>query len=61
LAKIEGNKARDRRITNALRKNGYAILLIWECQTHELNRFRRRLVAFIEKTGTPRASHLARS
>lgn len=61
LAKIKGNKARDQRITNVLRKNGYAILVIWECQTHDPNRFRRRLVAFIEKTGTPRASQLKRS
>lgn len=49
LAKIEGNKARDRRVTNTLRKNGYAIQVIWECQTHDHNRLRRRLVAFFAK------------
>ncbi|MDO8356120.1 MAG: DNA mismatch endonuclease Vsr [Nitrospirota bacterium] len=49
LAKIKGNKARDRRVTNTLRKSGYAVYVIWECQTHDPNRLRRRLVAFFTR------------
>jgi len=32
-AKIEGNRARDRRVNSALRKRGWIVLRIWE---HEL-------------------------
>jgi DNA mismatch endonuclease, patch repair protein len=35
LAKITGNKARDRRVNSALRKRGWTVLRIWE---HELAR-----------------------
>ena len=35
LAKITGNKARDRRVNSALRKRGWTVLRIWE---HELRR-----------------------
>ena len=35
LAKIEGNKARDRRQTRLLRKNGWTVVRVWQ---HELER-----------------------
>jgi DNA mismatch endonuclease (patch repair protein) len=35
LAKISGNKARDRRVDYALRKRGWVVMRIWE---HELSR-----------------------
>jgi len=35
LAKITGNKARDRRVNSALRKRGWTVIRIWE---HELSR-----------------------
>ena len=35
LAKIEGNKARDRRQNRILRKNGWKVVRVWE---HELDR-----------------------
>jgi DNA mismatch endonuclease, patch repair protein len=30
--KIDGNRARDRRVTAALRRRGWSVLRIWECQ-----------------------------
>ena len=35
LAKIVGNKARDRRVNSALRKRGWTVVRVWE---HELRR-----------------------
>ena len=35
LAKIVGNKARDRRVNSALRKRGWTVVRVWE---HELHR-----------------------
>jgi DNA mismatch endonuclease, patch repair protein len=36
--KREGNVARDRRNITALRKQGWTVLVIWECQTKDLDR-----------------------
>lgn len=33
--KIEGNKARDRRVNSALRKRGWTVIRVWQ---HELRR-----------------------
>lgn len=41
--KREGNVARDRRNTAALRREGWAVLVIWECETRDLNRLENRL------------------
>ena len=51
LAKITGNKARDRRINRALRGRGWTVLRIWE---HELRRrdepkLVRRLLRVLER------------
>ena len=46
--KIEGNRSRDRRTTRRLRKVGWSVVRIWECQLSNnpdscLRRIRRRL------------------
>ena len=47
LAKITGNKARDRRVNYALRKRGWKVVRIWE---HELARKNEpRLLRRLEK------------
>jgi len=46
LAKIKGNKARDHLVMRVLKKQGYATLVLWECQTHDPKRVRKRLVSF---------------
>jgi DNA mismatch endonuclease, patch repair protein len=33
IAKLERNAARDRRTRRALRKAGWQVLVVWECQT----------------------------
>jgi len=56
--KLEGNAARDRRNRRALRKSGWGVLVVWECQTHAscLRRLRTRITSFLSSgdSGTPR-------
>ena len=49
LAKIEGNKTRDRLVIRRLKKQGYATLVFWECQTHDPNRLQKRLDSFFSQ------------
>ena len=46
LEKIQRNKARDRRVVRMLREQGYAVLVIWECQTYDSNRLLKILFSF---------------
>ena len=46
--KREGNVARDRRNIAALRKSGWDVFVVWECQTRDLNRLASRLHAFLD-------------
>ena len=48
--KLEGNKKRDIKIERQLKKDGWYVLVIWECQTTPVNRDRlaTRIVAFLE-------------
>jgi DNA mismatch endonuclease (patch repair protein) len=43
LSKFEANVARDRRNRLALRRLGYSVIVIWECETVNLGRLDRRL------------------
>lgn len=49
-AKIDGNRARDRRNLRAIRSIGWRVLTVWECATQpkKIEALRRRLVAFLE-------------
>ena len=49
-AKIEANRARDRRQLRALRALGWRVMVVWECATRKdrLEKLERRLVKFLE-------------
>lgn len=33
--KIEGNKARDKKVIRKLRRMGWDVLVVWQCETHD--------------------------
>lgn len=45
--KIVGNKIRDRRVSYKLRREGWQVLIIWQCQTKSLERLTDRLKTFL--------------
>lgn len=45
--KLEGNRRRDKRNLNLLRKSGWTPLVIWECQTSSPSRLSKRIRAFL--------------
>jgi len=47
--KIEGNKARDSRVERRLRRWGWSVMTVWECQTKDPDRLRRRLNGFMTR------------
>jgi DNA mismatch endonuclease, patch repair protein len=51
LAKIDRNAARDRRVQRALRRLGWSVLVVWECQTAAARRERlqTRIDQFLAK------------
>lgn len=48
-AKLEGNANRDKAGLRALRKAGWRVLVVWECETRDAARLSRRLERFLEK------------
>lgn len=46
-AKLAGNMQRDRRVRSELRRAGWKILVVWECQLRDRMRTRRRLEVFL--------------
>ena len=48
-AKIAGNQKRDRANIAALRRNGWRVAVIWECQLKEPRRVRARLAQLIAR------------
>lgn len=47
-AKLEGNKARDARTRRKLRRLGWDVLVVWECQLKNIERLERRLRMFLD-------------
>ena len=47
--KIDGNMTRDRRNLRDLKKDGWSVLVIWQCQTKDETILLRRLKRFAEK------------
>ena len=45
--KREGNVARDKRNLRKLRKGGWKVLVIWECQTRHLEKLTKKLDSFL--------------
>jgi DNA mismatch endonuclease (patch repair protein) len=48
VAKIKRNKARDRRTIASLRRAGWRVLVVWECQTTDRANLSKRLCKFLE-------------
>lgn len=46
--KFAGNEVRDRRSLRALRREGWRVIVVWECQTGEVDRLRERLARFLQ-------------
>jgi DNA mismatch endonuclease (patch repair protein) len=48
--KLLGNKARDKRVQRDLRRLGWSVLVVWECQTRSVRRewLLKRLTAFLK-------------
>jgi len=49
--KTEGNKARDRRVARKLRRMGWGVLVVWQCQTSNLDSLSKRLLRFLRNDG----------
>lgn len=47
--KFESNVERDKRNVRALRRNGWSVLIVWQCQTRNPERLTRRLERFLER------------
>ena len=47
--KLDGNKARDAKNRRKLRRLGWDVLTIWECQTRDVDKLKERLVRFLGK------------
>jgi DNA mismatch endonuclease, patch repair protein len=45
--KLLGNAIRDRRVKSELRKRGWAVLVIWGCETRNDDRIERKLQIFL--------------
>jgi DNA mismatch endonuclease (patch repair protein) len=46
IPKLERNKARDAANSRRLRRKGWSVLTVWECQLKDADRLRRRIAKF---------------
>jgi DNA mismatch endonuclease (patch repair protein) len=44
VKKLDGNAARDRRNALALRRAGWRVIVVWECETEREERLRARIM-----------------
>jgi DNA mismatch endonuclease, patch repair protein len=60
IRKVRSNQMRDRRVERTLRRQGYSVLVVWECETRASARLRLRLEAFVQRAlkGTQRRPDL---
>lgn len=47
--KITGNVKRDKRILRTLRKDGWIVLVVWQCQTKDINLLQKKLTRLITR------------
>ena len=47
IPKLEGNRARDARNTEALESDGWGVMTVWECELRDIEDAERRLVEFL--------------
>ena len=52
MEKFARNVARDRRNEDALRAGGWRVLVIWECETVDKEKIRKRLVTVVDHNGS---------
>lgn len=45
--KLDANRKRDRKAVTGLRKLGWSSLVVWECETKDLDALARRIIAFL--------------
>lgn len=50
--KFSANVARDARAVAALRRQGYAVLVVWECSARRLDPLRARIARFLARAAT---------
>lgn len=48
LPKLRRNIERDRRVAKDLRRGGWCVIVVWECQTREVDRLRDRLLKLLD-------------
>ncbi len=48
LPKLNANRERDRQTRNRLLKEGWKILVVWECELRDKEQLRNKLVRFLE-------------
>lgn len=48
LPKVLANARRDRRNRASLTRTGWSVLVVWQCQTRDIERLRGRLLAFLK-------------
>jgi DNA mismatch endonuclease (patch repair protein) len=48
LPKLNANRERDKRLRNRLFKEGWRILVVWECELRDKEQLRNKLVRFLE-------------
>ena len=60
-AKFDANVARDARVVDELRRRGYAVLVVWECETPRPDELRKRLSAFLVAQAARAESRAPRS
>lgn len=53
--KLDRNRERDRRTRAALRRAGWDVLIVWECETRRADFLRNKLVRFLARERPPHA------
>ena len=48
-AKIVANKARDRKQRNQLRKAGWAVMVVWQCELRRMDSLEERIGSFLDE------------
>lgn len=46
-AKLDGNTVRDARVQRQLRRLGWSVMVVWECELKDRDRLRRRIAHFL--------------
>ena len=47
IPKLEGNRKRDRRAAGLLRREGWDVLVVWECELRDVEKIERKIKKFL--------------